>query len=86
MTPAMILVWVFGLTLATVGHLWSEAWLHLKLLLVIGLSGYQGWMIGYGRKLTRGERPVSGKALRLMNELPGIATAAIVILVIVKPF
>lgn len=85
-TPAMILVWAFGITLATVGHLWTEGWLHLKLLLVIGLTAYHGWMVGYGKKLTRGERPVSGKALRLMNEIPGIATAAIVILVIVKPF
>jgi putative membrane protein len=85
-TPAMILVWVFGLTLATVGHLWGEGWLHLKLLLVLALSGYHGWMIGYGKKLARGERPVSGKVLRIMNEVPGIATAAIVILVIVRPF
>jgi putative membrane protein len=54
--------------------------------LVFALSGYHGWMVGYGRKLARGERPVSGKALRLMNEVPGIAAAAIVILVIVKPF
>jgi putative membrane protein len=43
-------------------------------------------MVGYGKKLARGERPVSGKALRIMNEIPGVATAIIVILVIVKPF
>jgi uncharacterized membrane protein len=29
---------------------------------------------------------MSGKTLRLANEVPGIAAAAIVILVIVKPF
>lgn len=85
-TPSMILVWVFGLTLATIGHLWDQHWLWAKLALVTALSGYHGWMIGYGRKLARGERPVSGRALRMMNEIPGIATAAIVILVIVKPF
>jgi putative membrane protein len=85
-TPSMILVWIFGLTLATIGHWWSSGWLGLKFLIVLGLSGYHGWMIGYGRKLARGQRPVSGTALRLMNEIPGIATAAIVILVIVKPF
>ena len=43
-------------------------------------------MVGYGRKLAKGERPASGKALRVMNEVPGIATAIIVILVIVRPF
>ncbi len=86
LTPAMILVWVFGITLATVGHFWAAGWLHIKLLLVLGLSAYHGYMVGYGRKLARGQRPVSGKALRLMNEIPGIAAAAIVVLVVVKPF
>ncbi len=86
LTPAMILVWIFGITLATIGHWWAAGWLGAKLLLVLGLSGYHGYMVGYGRKLARGARPVSGKALRLMNEIPGIAAAAIVVLVIVKPF
>ena len=90
LTPAMVLVWIFGLLLAWQIGLFTGApglgWLHTKLLFVVGLSAYHGWMIGYGKKLARGERPVSGKALRLMNEVPGIATAAIVILVIIKPF
>ena len=85
-TPAMILVWVLGITLAFITDAWSQGWLHAKLLFVIGLSGYHGWMVGYGKKLARGERPLSGKALRMMNEVPGIATAIIVILVIVRPF
>jgi putative membrane protein len=86
LTPSMILVWVFGLTLATVGQHWSEGWLHAKLLLVFGLSGYHGYMVGYGKKLAAGSRPVSGKALRIMNEVPGIVAAAIVVLVVVRPF
>jgi len=85
-TPSMILVWIFGLTLATVGEHWREGWLHAKLLLVLALSGYHGYMVRYGKKLAAGQRPVSGKALRIMNELPGIATAAIVVLVVVRPF
>jgi len=85
-TPAMILVWVFGLTLATVGHWWTSGWLMAKFAIVFALSGYHGYMVGYGKKLARGERPVSGKALRIMNEIPGIATAVIVIVVVLKPF
>ena len=85
-TPAMILVWIFGLTLASILDAWSQGWFLAKFAVVIALSAYHGWMIGYGKKLARGERPVSGKALRIMNEVPGIATAIIVILVIVKPF
>lgn len=85
-TPAMILVWLLGLTLAYVTQAWNEGWFHAKLALVILLSGYHGYMVGYGRKLASGDRPVSGKALRIMNEVPGIAAALIVILVIVRPF
>jgi len=85
-TPAMILVWIFGLSLAYITGAWTEGWFHAKIALVIGLSAYHGFMIGYGKKLARGERPSSGKALRIMNEVPGIATAIIVILVIVRPF
>jgi putative membrane protein len=85
-TPAMILVWVLGLSLAFITDAWDQGWLQAKLAVVVALSAYHGWMIGYGKKLARGERPMSGKALRLMNEVPGIATAIIVILVIVRPF
>jgi putative membrane protein len=85
-TPAMLLVWVFGLTLAWITGAWSEGWFHAKFALVLLLSGYHGWLIGYGKKLARGERRVSGKALRIMNEIPGLATVLIVILVIVRPF
>ena len=85
-TPAMLLVWLFGLMLAYTIGAWDQGWLHAKLLLVLLLSGYHGYMVGYGKKLARGERPVSGKALRIMNEVPGVAAVIIVILVIVKPF
>ncbi len=84
--PAIGLVWLFGIMLAFITDAWSQHWLHAKLLFVIGLSAYQGWMVGYGKKLAQGQRPVSGKALRMMNEIPGIAAAIIVILVIVRPF
>jgi putative membrane protein len=85
-TPAMILVWVFGLMMMWTIQAWTMHWFQLKFLLVLALTGYHGWMVGYGRKLARGERPVSGKALRLMNEIPGLAVVLIVVLVIVRPF
>ena len=82
-SPAMILVWLFGLSLAWVRDVWAEPWFIAKLVLVVALSAYHGWMIGYGRKLARGERPVSGRALRLMNEVPGVVTVLVVVLVVV---
>ena len=85
-SPAMLLVWLLGLSLAYVTQAWGEGWFQAKLALVVALSAYHGWMVGYGRKLAQGVRPASGRALRLMNELPGIAVVLIVVLVIVRPF
>ena len=86
LTPAMIVVWILGLMLAFHVDAWSQSWFHAKLALVIALSAYQGWLGAYGKKLARGERPLSGKAVRILNEVPGIAVALIVVLVIVRPF
>ena len=85
-TPSMLLVWVLGLTLAYITGAWNEGWFHAKFAIVLLLSGYHGYMVGYGKKLAKGVRPASGKALRIMNEIPGIATALVVILVVVRPF
>ena len=86
LNPAIIVVWVIGLLLAWQIGAMTEGWFHAKLLFVIGLSAYHGWIIGYARKLAKGERILSGKQLRLFNEVPGIAAAVIVVLVVAKPF
>ena len=86
LTPAMIIVWILGLMLAFDIGAWTQGWFHAKFLLVIALSAYQGWLSLYGKKLAQGQRPVSGRTLRMLNEVPGIAAALIVVLVIVKPF
>ena len=86
LTPAMIVVWILGLMLAFHVDAWSQAWFHAKLALVIALSAYQGWLGSYAKKLAAGQRPLSGRALRMINEIPGIAAALIVVLVIVRPF
>jgi len=85
-TPAMIMVWILGLSLAWTVQAWTMGWFQAKFILVVALSAYHGWMVGYGRKLARGERALSGRGLRMMNEVPGIAVVLIVVLVIVKPF
>ena len=83
--PSIFVVWVLGILLATTQHLWDQPWLHAKLFLVLLLSGYHGYMAGYAKKLARGERSLTGKQLRLLNEVPGVVAAVIVILVIVRP-
>jgi protoporphyrinogen IX oxidase len=75
-----------GLTLAWQSGAYAQGWFHAKLVFVIVLSAYHGWMRRYAEGLARGQRTLSDKGLRLINELPGLAAAVIVILVIVKPF
>ncbi len=86
LNPALIMVWILGLTLAANGGYWMAGWFHSKLLLVLALSGYHGWAVGYARKLRRGERPYKDRTLRLLNEVPGVAAILIVILAVVKPY
>jgi protoporphyrinogen IX oxidase len=86
LTPAMLLVWVLGLMLAFNLNIWAQGWFSAKLALVLILTAYQGWLGSYGKKLAKGERPLSGRQLRMINEIPGVATALIVVLVIVRPF
>ena len=86
LNPSLVIVWVLGLALAWHIGAMQEGWFHAKLLFVLGLSAYHGWMIGYSKKLANGVRSLSGKQLRLFNEVPGIMTAIIVILVVAKPF
>ena len=86
LTPAMLIVWVLGLMLAVHLNIFSQGWFMAKLVLVILLTGYQGWITSYGRKLANGHRALDDKRLRMMNEVPGILTALIGGLVIVRPF
>jgi putative membrane protein len=86
LTPAMLVVWILGLMLAFDIGAWGQGWFTAKLGLVVALSAYQGWLGVYGKKLANGERPLSGGAVRIINEIPGIAAALIVVLVIVRPF
>ena len=84
--PSLVIVWLLGLSLAVSTGAFAQGWFHLKLALVIALTGYHIVLAGYAARLARGEQQLSGKQLRLFNEIPGIAAALIVILVVVRPF
>lgn len=86
LNPSLVITWILGLTLAFNIGAFSQGWFHAKFLVVIMLSGYHGWMMGYVKKLARSERTMKDKTLRFVNEVPGMAAAIIVILAIVKPF
>lgn len=85
LTPSLIATWVFGLLLASSGDWWSFGWLHAKLLIVLALSGFHGWAVGYARRLAKGEAKWSSRSMRMLNEIPALAVVAIVFLVVLKP-
>lgn len=97
LTPSFIMAWAFGLFLfatyltgdwsgplpeiiARVPH-----WFWAKLILVLGLSGYQGFLSSQWRKLSQGERPHSEKFWRLMSEVPFLVAIAAVLLATLEP-
>ena len=86
LTPAMLVVWILGLMLAFHLDLWAQHWFSAKLALVVDPHRLPGVARRLWQKLARGERPLSGKAVRMINEVPGIIAALIVVLVIVRPF
>ena len=84
--PSLVVVWVLGLGLAVSIGAFGHWWFHIKLAVVLGLSAYHVWLADYARALAAGERRLTGKRLRMLNEIPGVAAAIIVVLVVVKPF
>ena len=84
--PSLIVVWVLGLALAVSTGAFGNGWFHAKLALVLALSAFHLWLAAYAGKLARGERGLDGKKLRLLNEIPGVAAAFVVVLVVVRPF
>ncbi len=86
LNPSLIILWILGLALMVNIKAWSMPWFHLKLLLVLLLSGYHGWMIAYTKKLAKGQRTLSDKRLRMINEIPGLLAVIIVIVAVVRPF
>ena len=88
LNPMLILAWLMGL--AMIGNNWqfyiTQIWFWGKIVLVLGLSGFHGYVIGLGKKIARGERPIQPRKLRMMNEIPMIIAIFAVILVVVQPF
>lgn len=87
MTPAMIGTWVFGLWLAIAGSWFTDGtlWLHVKLLLVIALSGFHGACAAWRKAFAEDRNTRPARFYRIANELPTLALIVILVLVVVKP-
>ena len=86
MTPAMLVSWAAGLTIAYEVYGFSGGWLHAKLAAVVSLTAahiYFGKAVG---AFSKGAYIGTDRYWRILNEVPTILMIAIVVLVVVKPF
>ena len=85
MTPTMVLTLAFG-TWLWLGYGFRGGWLVAKLLVVALLVAYHFWLGAMLRDFARDANRRSHVFYRWINEAPLALLAAIVVLVVVKPF
>lgn len=86
MTPSMIATWVFGLGLVMTPGIvdWGSVWPYTKLGGILVMSWFHMWLSARRREFAQGTNTRTGRQHRMMNEVPTIAMAVIVISVVVK--
>jgi protoporphyrinogen IX oxidase len=85
-TPAMLLAWALGMTMAVQAGWFSSRWLVVKLALVVGLSALHGAQSGMLRRMARVANRSPPGVLRYSAPAIVVAIAAIAVLAVVKPF
>ncbi|MCC0025210.1 MAG: CopD family protein [Hyphomicrobiaceae bacterium] len=85
--PSMVLAWLFGGIVMVMGGWFPDAWLMIKLFLVLVVSAIHGMQSGRIRRLAEpGQAEPLPSVLKHSTELAIAAVLVIVVLVIVKPF
>ena len=80
--PAMILTWLFGLSLmAARPDVLGQPWMWVKLAGVLFLTGWHGFLAGARKKFAVGTNTKSEKFWRMTNELPFLAAVVMVLAV-----
>ena len=85
--PAMIASFLFGLWMLLLDPvLLEQPWMWVKLLALVALTGVHGALARWRRFFERDANTLPARTYRIVNELPTLLMAIIVILVIVRPF
>jgi protoporphyrinogen IX oxidase len=85
LNPAMILAWAFGLWLIhidTVARGWTfllEPWMLAKLLGVLLLSGWHGFLSAERKRIAAGTSARTGRFWRMTNEIPFVLAIIMVL-------
>ena len=87
MTPSMIGTWFFGISLylINIDALAFSLWFSIKFILVVILSGYQGYLSICRKKFMSNTNRNSPKFYRIINEVPTIILILVVFLVVFRP-
>ena len=85
-TGLAVFALAFGVWLMSYGVGVGAGWMNAKLALVLGVLGYHAWCGALYGRFVRGEAMHWHVWFRWFNEAPVLLLAAIVILVVVKPF
>lgn len=89
MNPAMIATWLLGLLMFYAAY-WDSfetvPWLHVKLLLVVLLTGVHHILGRHVKTFAADKNEKSTKYFRILNEVPTIIMIAVVLLAVMKPF
>lgn len=87
--PTMVATFIFGIWLIVLtgyGKPGNDAWIHAKLLLVLGLAGLHGFFARTRKQLAADQRPHSARFYKVINELVTFLFVIIVLLAVTKPF
>jgi putative membrane protein len=88
MNPAMVATWAFGIWLVVItgyGAPGSGSWIHIKIGLVVALSGLHGFFAACRKKFDANENTYSTRFYKIINEGATLLFIAIVLLVVLKP-
>jgi putative membrane protein len=87
MNPAMLVTWVVGLGLIHINGQtrgWAfllEPWMMVKLLGVVLVTAWHGYLAGARKRLAEGRNTRSERFWRVSNELPFVAAIAMILAV-----
>ncbi|MDY6925120.1 MAG: CopD family protein [Pseudomonadota bacterium] len=90
--PAMIAAWVFGVWMILIhvygfGQGWGFLilpWMATKLLAVVALSGWHGFLAGEFKRIRAGTSTRSGRFWRMTNEIPFVIAVVAVLSVTIE--
>ena len=82
MLPAMIATLFSGIALVSFGV--EGYWFYVKFVAVFFMFGFHGWLSKQRKNFIKGENKLTGKQLRIANEVPTLLLIIIVISVVIK--